>query len=76
MGLTHWSRSRSALAGQFEPLAKAIDEVIGNGTSAEVLKRWNLSGEAVAKSCVDPPGLPRTGRGGERRRGNSRLSRS
>jgi hypothetical protein len=25
-----------------------------------VLKRWNLSNEAVATSQVNPPGLPRT----------------
>ncbi|NUV31076.1 MULTISPECIES: hypothetical protein [Streptomyces] len=29
------------------------------GTYAEVLKRRNLSGEAVEKSEINPPGLPK-----------------
>jgi polar amino acid transport system substrate-binding protein len=47
--------------GLVEPLADALDEIIRNGTYAEVLKRWGLSGEAVATSEINPPGLPRTG---------------
>ncbi|MEV5884218.1 ABC transporter substrate-binding protein [Streptomyces sp. NPDC052020] len=48
-------------SGLVKPLADALDEVIGNGTYAEVLKRWGLSGEAVTTSEINPPGLPRTG---------------
>nr|WP_205616390.1 ABC transporter substrate-binding protein [Streptomyces harenosi] len=47
--------------GLVEPLADALDEIIGNGSYAEVLKRWGLSGEAVTTSEINPPGLPRTG---------------
>ncbi|NJQ02897.1 ABC transporter substrate-binding protein [Streptomyces zingiberis] len=46
--------------GLAEPLAGALNEVIGNGTYARVLKRWGLSGEAVQESEINPPGLPRT----------------
>ncbi|MEU6813121.1 ABC transporter substrate-binding protein [Streptomyces sp. NPDC046831] len=48
-------------SGLAEPLADALNEVIRNGTYAEVLGRWGLSDEAVAKSEINPPGLPRTG---------------
>ncbi|MFE5793673.1 ABC transporter substrate-binding protein [Streptomyces sp. NPDC056503] len=51
------TKKGSGLAG---PLAEALDEVIENGTYAEVLERWGLSDEAVATSQVNPPGLPRT----------------
>ncbi|WP_033327836.1 ABC transporter substrate-binding protein [Streptomyces yerevanensis] len=47
-------------SGLVEPLAAAIDEIIDNGTYAKVLKRWGLSDEAVTKSEINPPGLPRT----------------
>ncbi|WP_373299512.1 ABC transporter substrate-binding protein [Streptomyces poonensis] len=47
-------------SGLVEPLADALDHVIENGTYAEVLKRWGLSDEAVTKSEINPPGLPRT----------------
>ncbi|MCS0635546.1 ABC transporter substrate-binding protein [Streptomyces sp. LP05-1] len=47
-------------SGLAEPLAAALDEVIRNGTYAEVLKRWGLSDEAVTRSEINPPGLPRT----------------
>ncbi|MCZ0979134.1 ABC transporter substrate-binding protein [Streptomyces diastatochromogenes] len=40
--------------------AAAIDHIIENGTYAQVLKRWGLSAEAVPKSEINPPGLPRT----------------
>ncbi|MFF8594402.1 ABC transporter substrate-binding protein [Streptomyces sp. NPDC015220] len=46
--------------GLVKALADALDEIIDNGTYAEVLKRWGLSDEAVAKSEINPPGLPRT----------------
>lgn len=47
-------------SGLAEPVADALDEVIGNGTYARVLKRWDLADEAVTGSEVNPPGLPRT----------------
>ncbi|MER7494581.1 ABC transporter substrate-binding protein [Streptomyces pharetrae CZA14] len=48
-------------SGLVEPLAAALNEVIENGTYARVLARWGLSDEAVTKSEINPPGLPRTG---------------
>ena len=45
--------------GLVEAFAAALNEVIDNGTYAEVLDRWGLAGEAVATSEVNPPGLPR-----------------
>jgi polar amino acid transport system substrate-binding protein len=46
--------------GLVKALADALDEVIDNGTYAQVLKRWGLSNEAVATSEINPPGLPKT----------------
>ncbi|BCB83814.1 ABC transporter substrate-binding protein [Phytohabitans suffuscus] len=40
-------------------LSEALDTVIESGRYAEVLARWGLSGEAIPKSEVNPPGLPR-----------------
>ncbi|MER5294581.1 ABC transporter substrate-binding protein [Streptomyces pharetrae] len=48
-------------SGLVKPLAAALNEVIENGTYARVLARWGLSDEAVTKSEINPPGLPRTG---------------
>ncbi|MFC3981139.1 ABC transporter substrate-binding protein [Streptosporangium jomthongense] len=45
--------------GLVKPLNAAINELIGNGKYGEVLKRWNLSNEAIPESLVNPPGLPR-----------------
>ncbi|TLS47589.1 ABC transporter substrate-binding protein [Streptomyces montanus] len=47
-------------SGLVKPLADALDEIIENGTYAKVLKRWGLSNEAVTKSEINPPGLPKT----------------
>ncbi|MFJ4623761.1 ABC transporter substrate-binding protein [Streptomyces sp. NPDC088812] len=47
-------------SGLVDALADAIDHVVENGTYAEVLERWGLSDEAVTKSEINPPGLPRT----------------
>lgn len=47
-------------SGLVKPLADALDHVIENGTYAKVLKRWGLTDEAVTKSAINPPGLPRT----------------
>ncbi|MFF4751065.1 transporter substrate-binding domain-containing protein [Streptomyces sp. NPDC002514] len=45
-------------SGLAQPLADAVDHLIDSGQYAKWLAAWNLSGEAVAKSEVDPPGLP------------------
>jgi polar amino acid transport system substrate-binding protein len=47
-------------SGLVKPLADALNEIIRNGTYARVLGRWGLSDEAVTKSEINPPGLPRT----------------
>ncbi|MFF5308416.1 ABC transporter substrate-binding protein [Streptomyces massasporeus] len=47
-------------SGLVKPLTDALNHVIDNGTYAKVLKRWGLSDEAVTKSEINPPGLPRT----------------
>ncbi|MFI7498606.1 transporter substrate-binding domain-containing protein [Streptomyces sp. NPDC049687] len=45
-------------SGLAEPLAEAINYLIENGQYAKWLAAYNLSNEAVAKSEVNPPGLP------------------
>jgi len=45
-------------SGLAKPVADAINHLIKNGQYAKWLKAWNLSNEAVAKSEVNPPGLP------------------
>ncbi|MEU1404130.1 transporter substrate-binding domain-containing protein [Streptomyces sp. NPDC005728] len=47
-------------SGLAKPLADAINYLIKNGQYAKWLAAWNLSNEAVAKSEVNPPGLPLT----------------
>lgn len=47
-------------SGLAKPLADAINHLIENGQYAKWLAAWNLSDEAVAKSEVNPPGLPLT----------------
>ncbi|MGW6418364.1 ABC transporter substrate-binding protein [Streptomyces sp. NPDC055055] len=47
-------------SGLVAAYAAAIDHIVENGTYAQVLKRWGLTGEAVPKSEINPPGLPRT----------------
>ncbi|MEV4429859.1 ABC transporter substrate-binding protein [Streptomyces sp. NPDC053792] len=47
-------------SGLVAAYAAAIDHIVENGTYAQVLKRWGLSAEAVPKSEINPPGLPRT----------------
>lgn len=46
--------------GLAEAFQAAINETIENGSYGEVLKRWNLTNEAVTKSELNPPGLPKT----------------
>jgi polar amino acid transport system substrate-binding protein len=45
-------------SGLAQPLADAINHLIANGQYAAWLKAWHLSGEALPKSEVNPPGLP------------------
>ncbi|MEV7107072.1 ABC transporter substrate-binding protein [Streptomyces atroolivaceus] len=47
-------------SGLAEAYAAAIDHIIQDGSYGEVLKRWGLSNEAVEKSEINPPGLPKT----------------
>ncbi|QNS07093.1 ABC transporter substrate-binding protein [Streptomyces xanthii] len=46
-------------SGLVDAYAAALDHVIENGSYARVLKRWGLSSEAVPKSEINPPGLPK-----------------
>ncbi|MEV4556016.1 ABC transporter substrate-binding protein [Kitasatospora sp. NPDC049285] len=48
-------------SGLVQPLNAAINEIIKNGSYAQVLKRWGLDNEAVQTSEINPPGLPKTG---------------
>ncbi|MEU6367504.1 transporter substrate-binding domain-containing protein [Streptomyces sp. NPDC046931] len=45
-------------SGLAKPLTDAINHLIENGQYAKWLAAWNLSHDAVAKSEVNPPGLP------------------
>ncbi len=45
-------------SGIAEPVAKAIDELIEDGTYAKWLQAYNLSNEAVEHAEVNPEGLP------------------
>ncbi|MBY8840916.1 ABC transporter substrate-binding protein [Streptomyces sp. SP2-10] len=45
-------------SGLAKPLADALNHLIEHGQYAKWLAAYNLSGEAVAKSEIDPPGLP------------------
>ncbi|MFE0173893.1 ABC transporter substrate-binding protein [Streptomyces sp. NPDC059002] len=46
-------------SGLVDAYAAALNHVIEDGSYAKVLKRWGLSGEAVSKSRINPPGLPK-----------------
>ena len=46
--------------GLVQALAGAIDHLIADGAYARTLERWNLADEAVPRSRVNPPGLPKT----------------
>jgi polar amino acid transport system substrate-binding protein len=37
----------------------ALNTIIGDGSYAEILDRWGLSSEAIRKSELNPPGLPK-----------------
>ncbi|WP_225825692.1 ABC transporter substrate-binding protein [Streptomyces naphthomycinicus] len=45
-------------SGLAKPVADAINHLIENGQYAKWLAAYNLSNEAVAKSEINPPGLP------------------
>ncbi|MGA5819592.1 ABC transporter substrate-binding protein [Kitasatospora sp. NPDC094028] len=45
--------------GLVPALQQALNEVIRNGTYAQVLRRWGLEGEAVPTSELNPQGLPK-----------------
>ncbi|MEU0480846.1 transporter substrate-binding domain-containing protein [Streptosporangium sp. NPDC006013] len=45
--------------GLVQPVNEAINTLIENGRYLEVLKRWGLENEALPKSLINPPGLPR-----------------
>ncbi|MER6602343.1 transporter substrate-binding domain-containing protein [Streptomyces parvus] len=47
-------------SGLVKAYAAAIDHIVRDGSYAKVLKRRGLSGEAVEKSEINPPGLPKT----------------
>ncbi|MFD9748096.1 ABC transporter substrate-binding protein [[Kitasatospora] papulosa] len=47
-------------SGLVKAYGAAIDHIIQDGSYADVLERWGLSNEAVEKSEINPPGLPKT----------------
>lgn len=46
-------------SGLVDAYAAAVNHVIEDGSYGRVLKRWGLSSEAVPKSEINPPGLPK-----------------
>jgi len=46
-------------SGLVDAYAAAVNHVIEDGSYERVLKRWGLSSEAVPKSEINPPGLPK-----------------
>jgi polar amino acid transport system substrate-binding protein len=46
-------------SGLNEAINQALNHVIANGTYAKALTRWGLEKEAVEKSEINPPGLPK-----------------
>ncbi|MDQ0778251.1 polar amino acid transport system substrate-binding protein [Streptomyces aurantiacus] len=46
-------------SGLVDAYAAAVNHVIEDGSYARVLKRWGLATEAVPKSEINPPGLPK-----------------
>jgi polar amino acid transport system substrate-binding protein len=45
--------------GLVKALADALNAAIADGSYAKVLAKWHLEAEAVPKSLVNPPGLPK-----------------
>lgn len=52
-------------SGLAEPLSEAINKSIADGTYKQVLAKWGLESEAVPRSEVNPPGLPRPAQKGK-----------
>lgn len=48
-------------SGLVKPISDAINHLIATGQYQQWLAAWNLTGEAVPVSLVDPPGLPASG---------------
>ncbi len=46
--------------GLVEPVQIVLNDLIANGTYAEVLKTWNLTSEGIETSQINPPGLPKS----------------
>ncbi|WGW10823.1 ABC transporter substrate-binding protein [Saxibacter everestensis] len=46
--------------GLAEPVNIVLNEAIADGAYAKVLKRWGLGTEAIEKSELNPPGLPKS----------------
>ncbi|QUQ68233.1 ABC transporter substrate-binding protein [Kutzneria sp. CA-103260] len=46
--------------GLVRALADALNQVISDGSYRKVLDRWGLANEAVPKSEINPPGLPKS----------------
>ena len=46
-------------SGLADPVTVAINELIASGKYGEVLKKWSLTEEAIAKSTTNPLGLPK-----------------
>lgn len=47
-------------SGLAPALAAAINAAVADGSYAKVLKRWGVSADAVPRSLVNPPGLPKS----------------
>jgi polar amino acid transport system substrate-binding protein len=47
-------------SGLVQAYQAALNAAIADGSYAKVLERWNVAGEAVEKSEINPPGLPIT----------------
>ncbi|GAA1554131.1 ABC transporter substrate-binding protein [Kribbella lupini] len=46
-------------SGLAKPVADALNAAIADGSYTKVLTKWGLQAEAVQKSLVNPPGLPK-----------------
>lgn len=46
--------------GLVEPVQIVLNDLIANGTYAEVLETWNLTSEGIETSQINPPGLPKS----------------
>jgi len=46
--------------GLIDAVGIALDAAIDGGQYADVLERWGLGSESLARSAINPPGLPKT----------------